>query len=117
MTETFPDTLTGLQRAAVLVVALGVETAAQFLPSLSDDEIEKLSVEIARLDQVPGAIVADVLDAFQATDSEITIVPASGGLEAARAVIGQLDQDRASIIEPRMLAATEGTGFDIAATK
>ncbi|MGB3543585.1 FliG C-terminal domain-containing protein, partial [Rubrivirga sp.] len=42
---------------------------------------------------------------------------ASGGLEAARAVIGQLDQDRASIIEPRMLAATEGTGFDIAATK
>ncbi|WP_412061188.1 flagellar motor switch protein FliG [Rubrivirga sp. IMCC45206] len=107
------DALTGTQRAAVLVVALGVETASQLLPALDDDEVERLTVEVARLDRVPAALVADVLVAFQAAASTAAPVEAAGGLDAARALLGGLDDDRAGAIRPRLEAATEGAGFDL----
>ncbi|WP_412069073.1 flagellar motor switch protein FliG [Rubrivirga sp. IMCC43871] len=113
LTSSSFDALTGTQRAAVLVVALGVETASQLLPALDDDEVERLTVEVARLDRVPATLVADVLAAFAAASGQETPVEAAGGLDAARALLGGLDGDRAGLIRPRVEAATEGAGFDL----
>ncbi|WP_420456794.1 flagellar motor switch protein FliG [Rubrivirga sp.] len=107
-------TLTGVQRAAVLVIALGVETASRLLPTLDDDEVERLSVEVARLQRVPAATVADVLDAFRASSGVAPSAEAVGGLETARTFLREgLDDDRVGAILPRVEAATEGTGFDL----
>ena len=106
--------LSGVQRAAVLVVALGVEAASQLLPALDDDEVERVSVEVARLDRVPGALVAGVLSRFQADALQPPPPETAGGLETARTLLGGLDPDRAGAIRPRVEAATEGTGFDLA---
>ena len=110
-----PATLTGAQRAAVLVVALGVEAASQLLPALDDDEVERVSVEVARMSRVPGLLVDDVLAQFQASASAAPPPGAEGGLEAARSLLrGGLEASRADALVPRMEAATEGTGFDLA---
>ncbi len=98
----------------MLVIALGVETASQLLPALDDDEVERLSVEIARLQRVPAATVAAALDAFRATAGMAPAADAVGGLETARTFLREgLDDDRVSAILPRVEAATEGTGFDL----
>ena len=110
-----PAALTGTQRAAVLVVALGVEAASTLLPTLDDAEVERVSVEVARLSRIPGAVVEGVLVRFQ-TDAASPAAPqAEGGLDAARALLGGLDEPRARALTPRVEAATEGTGFDLAA--
>jgi flagellar motor switch protein FliG len=109
-----PSPLTGVQRAAVLVVALGVEAASQLLPTLDDDEIERLSVEIARLQRVPAETVAGVLAAFRSASGEAPSADAVGGLGTARALLREgLDEERVGAILPRVEAATEGTGFDL----
>ena len=111
-----PSALTGAQRAAVLVVALGVEAASQLLPALDDDEVERVSVEVARLGRVPGAVVTGVLGLFQTSAQDPQPAEAAGGLETARTLLGGLDAARAGAIRPRVEAATEGTGFDLAET-
>lgn len=117
MTDTLPTTLTGVQRAAVLVIALGVETASPLLASLTDDEVERLSVEIARIQNVPGDLVAEALAAFEEAAAVAPPPEAFGGLETARAVMREgLDEGRADAIVPRVVAATEGTGFDLVQT-
>lgn len=54
------DAMTGLRKAAILMIALDSEAASKIMANLSTDEIETLSMEIARLDQ---EIQADVRDA------------------------------------------------------
>ena len=111
-----PDTLTGAQRAAVLVVALGVEAAAALLPALDDDEVERVSVEVARLERVPGPTVEGVLRAYRAAAGVEATAEAAGGLDAARQFVREsLDEARAGAILPRVEAATEGTGFALLA--
>ncbi|MEM1118315.1 MAG: flagellar motor switch protein FliG [Bacteroidota bacterium] len=108
--------LTGAQRAAVLLVSLGVETASQLLAELSDDEVAQVTVEVARLQSVPGAAVEAVLAQYRTAASVPTPATAQGGLETARSILGGLDGERAKAILPRVEAATEGTGFDLLAS-
>ena len=106
--------LTGTQRAAVLVVALGVETASKLLPTLDDAEAERLSVEVARLDRVPAPLVSEVLAAYRTASAAPPPLDAAGGLAAARTLLQSgLDEARAGAILPRVEAATAGTGFDL----
>ena len=106
--------LSGVQRAAVLVVALGVEAASQLLPVLDDDEVERVSIEVARMDRVPGALVAAVLAQFRTLAEHPPPAETAAGLETARTLLGGLGPARAGAITPRVEAATEGTGFDLA---
>ena len=105
--------LTGAQRAAVLVVALGVETASRVLPELTDDEAETVSVEVARLSRVPGALVESVLAAYRAQSATPAPAGATGGLDAARALLREGLGERAPAVVSRVEAVTEGTGFEL----
>ncbi|GAB5537428.1 MAG: flagellar motor switch protein FliG [Rubricoccaceae bacterium] len=112
-----PDTLSGVQRAAILVIALGVETASKLLPELDDNEIERVSVEVARLERVPANLVASVLTAFKDMSTVAPEPEVTGGLEAARSMLREgLPDERHGSILPRVEAQTEGTGFDLLAT-
>ena len=111
-----PDALSGVQRAAILVIALGVETASKLLPQLDDDEVERVSVEVARLERVPANLVAGVLAQFKRSTVAAPETDAQGGLEAARSVLREgLSEERHGAILPRVEARTEGTGFDLLA--
>jgi len=67
------DRLSGGQKAAILVMALGPEGMERVSKSLSPDELEMISLEIARLGSVPEAVVDSVV-------SEWAEMPAGGGL-------------------------------------
>jgi len=57
--------MSGLRKAAVLLVQLGKEHSAKVLKSLSQNEIEQLSAEIARLDGIDPDEAESVLDEFK----------------------------------------------------
>lgn len=78
--------LSGCQKAAVLCMLLGTETAAEITQRLQPDEVEAISYEIARLDHVPAELADGVLrewgEMVRAADSL-----ASGGFEYAREIL------------------------------
>lgn len=78
--------LSGRQKAAVLCLVLGSETAAEVTQRLTPDEVEALSFEIARLERVGHetveTIVEEYLAEFMAAESL-----ASGGIDAAREIL------------------------------
>ena len=78
--------LTGQQKAAVILVLLGADLAAQVFEHLDDGEIEQLSLEIARLGRVGPAQQNAALAEFQ----ELMLTGGSargGGLDYARDVL------------------------------
>ncbi len=56
--------LSGKEKAAILLIALGPEKSAQIFSNLSDDEIEELTLEIANMRKVSPEEKEDVLEEF-----------------------------------------------------
>jgi flagellar motor switch protein FliG len=104
--------LRGSQKAAVLLVALGEERAGEVLRHLPAEEIEKLSLEIAKATHVPAEISKSVLleaaETVAATDHI-----ANGGVDYARAVLERsLGAEQADMIMSRLTATIERRPFE-----
>ena len=56
--------LTGLQKAAVLLIALGPEKSALIFKHLKDEEIEELTLEIANTRTITPQIKENVINEF-----------------------------------------------------
>lgn len=56
--------MTGIERAAALLVALGSETASDVLKHLDDDSIEKLTVEISKIGRLSALEREDLIGEF-----------------------------------------------------
>ena len=93
---------TGVEKAAILMIALGPEKSSNIFKHLKDEEIEELTLEIANTRSVPPDIKDQVLDEFyqiclaQQYISEGGIAYAKDllekalGAEKAQSVIGKL---------------------------
>ena len=78
--------LTSAQKAAAVVVALGAEKASLLYKYMEADDVEQLTIEVAKLGFLNGAQTEDVLNDFYQvcmTNKAVT----EGGLEYARAVL------------------------------
>ncbi|WP_349946627.1 flagellar motor switch protein FliG [Lacrimispora sp. BS-2] len=78
--------LTPEQKAATVVVSLGVEKASKVYKYLTEDEIEKLTLEVAKLGHVEAEQTEAILDEFYKTCLTQKVVT-DGGLEYARTVL------------------------------
>lgn len=74
------------QKAAAIVVSLGAEKAAQVYKYLSEDEIQKLTIEVAKLGYLPSETTEDILDEFY-KNCMMQKVVTEGGMEYARSVL------------------------------
>ncbi len=99
--------LNGRKKAAVLLVALGPERAAEIFKHLHYDEIESLSLEMAKLQHVDAAVTNDVIEELAATVQAIDSFN-SGGVDFARDVLERaLGPDRAAEIIGRLATVIE----------
>ncbi len=78
--------LTGRQKAAILMVSLDVETAAEIFKNLNKNEIEKISLEIAKLDVIRSSLIDSVIEEFYKLIKAQEYV-ASGGVDFAENVL------------------------------
>ena len=72
------DELNNLQKAAVLIVALGIETAVEIFKNLEEREVEMISKEIAKLGNIEHELMVDVVKEFHAR--LLSLASAEGGL-------------------------------------
>lgn len=80
------DSMTFEQKAAAVVVALGVDKASQIYQNMESEEVEQLTYEIARLGHLSMEDTEEILEEFYQmcmTRKAITI----GGMEYARTVL------------------------------
>jgi flagellar motor switch protein FliG len=104
--------LDGRQKAAVLLVSLGPERAAEIFSHLTEDEIEALSLDMAKLNQVPGDLSQEVIGELVDTVLAQGYI-AEGGVDYARDVLERsVGPERARLIVGRLSAAIERRPFE-----
>jgi len=104
--------LTGMQKAAILMLALGVEASAALYKELTEEEIEQLSKEIATLPAVDSSVVRAVVDEFfQMIRAQEYI--AFGGIEYSKEILQKaLGEQKALEIIKRVQMALQVKGFN-----
>ncbi|MDQ3206442.1 MAG: flagellar motor switch protein FliG [Pseudomonadota bacterium] len=104
--------MTGVQRAAVVLLSLGEEQAAEVLKHMSAKEVQKLGLAMTSVGGVSREAVADVFDDFV----DVLAQPSglgSGADDYIRNVLTQaLGEDRASALIDRILAGRNTSGLD-----
>ncbi len=105
--------VTGVQKAALLMIALNVENAAEVFKHLDVTEIEMISTEISKVKNIPSQTVDAVMEEFygMVTAREYVL---EGGLEYARAVLEKsFGINRAVEIIEKVKNLTTLRGFDV----
>ncbi len=94
----------GKRKAAILMVALGPEKAAQVMKHLDEDAVEQIVVEIAGIGKVSPEERKQVLEEFMSLVKAKEMI-AEGGLEYARKVLEKaFGPERARKIIERLMA-------------
>ncbi|HOL71182.1 MAG TPA: flagellar motor switch protein FliG [Bryobacteraceae bacterium] len=85
-TNASTEPLTGIQKAAILLVSLGDQVSAEILKELEEDEVQKVSQEVARLGSVSAEQAEAVLQEFfeMSVAHEYVL---KGGVEYARKLL------------------------------
>jgi flagellar motor switch protein FliG len=105
------DELSPRQKAAVLVLQLGLEACAPVLAELSERELERLSTEVAQMGTVEPEVAAAVLEEFAVTLTS-TVPALRGGLDAAHGLLhASLESERAAAIAQRVSKNLVGAPF------
>lgn len=104
--------LRGRRKAAVLLVALGPQKAAEIFGHLSESEIEELSLEMAKTGDIPHEQIEAVLQEVSENSMALKSI-AVGGVDYARQVLEQaLGPERAAEITGRLSAMIEMRPFE-----
>ncbi|MDE7018045.1 MAG: flagellar motor switch protein FliG, partial [Lachnospiraceae bacterium] len=96
------ERITGLQKAAILLIALGPEKSSNIFKHLKEEEIEELTLEIANTRTITPQVKDEVLDEFYQVclaqqyiaeggiNYAKEVLEKSFGVDKARDVIGKL---------------------------
>lgn len=104
--------LSGTQKAAIVLLTLGEQQAAEVLKHMSAKEVQKLGVAMTSVGGVTREQVVDVVDGFVDTLQQPSGL-GSGADEYVRAVLVQaLGEDRASSLIDRILLGRNTSGLD-----
>ncbi len=97
------EILTGIDKAAMLLVSLGEECSAELLKHLSEDEVDVLSRAIARLPNVASHQIEAVLNEFHHMSVAQEFV-LKGGIEYARKMLSKaFGPDVAKRLDDRLM--------------
>ncbi len=105
--------LTGRQKAALLMIALDVETASLVFKNLDVDEVEAIATEISKLKNIPSNQIEKVLEDFyhMVTAREYLL---EGGLEYAKAILEKsFGLNKAVEVVEKVENLTTLRGFDV----
>lgn len=58
------EALTSAQKAAIIISSIGTENASEVFKHFSDEEVEQITLEIARMNYYPMEVVDSVLNEF-----------------------------------------------------
>ncbi|MBR6003496.1 MAG: flagellar motor switch protein FliG, partial [Lachnospiraceae bacterium] len=112
MAKTGEDKLTGLQKAAILLIVLGPERSSNIFKHLKEEEIEELTLEIANTRSITPQLKESVIDEVY----EICLAQqyiAEGGIGYARELLEKaLGSDKALDVIGKLTASLQVKPFE-----
>jgi flagellar motor switch protein FliG len=91
------------EKAAALVVAVGPRAASSLLQFLTEEEVERLATEVARIGRIRPETLASVLQEVH-REAQAQRMLASGGLEYARELLSEWKGGRGAEMIERLMA-------------
>ncbi len=105
--------LTGRQKAAVLLMTMDVDTAAEILKNLDIADVEQLSVEITSFRDLSQEVIEEVIEEFYQLISASNYL-VEGGIEYAQVLLEKTyGLDRAKEIMEKIRVLTTVKGFTV----
>ncbi|OIJ17833.1 flagellar motor switch protein FliG [Anaerobacillus alkalidiazotrophicus] len=106
--------LTGREKAAILLISLGPDVSAQVYKHLSEEEIEKLTLEIAGVRKVESTMKEEIIDQFHQLAMAQDYIT-QGGIGYAKNVLEKaLGEQQAMEIISRLTSTLQVKPFDFA---
>ncbi|KXS49969.1 flagellar motor switch protein FliG [Halanaerobium congolense] len=106
------DELTGKEKAAILLISLGPEISSDIFKHLDDDEVEKLTLEIANQNKIDPSLKKEIQQEFinlQQANSYIN----SGGINYAKKILEKsFGPEKTKEIINRLTATLQVRPFD-----
>jgi flagellar motor switch protein FliG len=106
------DALSGVQRAAVLLLSLGEAEAAEVLKHMSAKEVQKLGVAMATVSGISREQVEGVVDVFTAALDKQTSLGMGADDYVRKVLVQALGEDKAGSLIDRILLGRNTTGMD-----
>ncbi|HEY8722012.1 flagellar motor switch protein FliG [Pengzhenrongella sp.] len=105
--------LTGTQKAAVVLLQLGRDQAARVMARLNDAEIDEITAELVRLEHINTDLAHGVMEEFHAVSIAGPNMIARGGLAFAQALLeASLGPERAHSVMDRLSTVMAGQPFE-----
>ena len=106
------EDLNGVQKAAILLIALGPEKSAQIFKHLKEDEIEELTLEIANTRSISPNLKEEVIEEFYQVCLAQQYI-AEGGIGYAKELLEKaLGDDRAQDVITKLTASLQVRPFE-----
>jgi flagellar motor switch protein FliG len=106
--------LSGKQKAAILLISLGPDVSASIYKHLTEEEIEKLTLEISGVKKVATETKEDILDEFHNIALAQDYI-SQGGIGYAKTVLEKaLGSEQAATIINRLTSSLQVRPFDFA---
>ena len=106
------ESLTGVQKAAILLIALGPEKSAAIFQHLKEEEIEELTLEIANTRSISAETKEDVLNEFYQVCLAQQYI-AEGGIGYAKELLEKaLGDDKAQDVISKLTASLQVRPFE-----
>ena len=106
------EDLNGIQKAAILLIALGPEKSAQIFKHLKEEEIEELTLEIANTRSISPALKEEVIEEFYQVCLAQQYI-AEGGIGYAKELLEKaLGDDRAQDVITKLTASLQVRPFE-----
>ncbi|WP_405374699.1 flagellar motor switch protein FliG, partial [Pseudobutyrivibrio sp.] len=106
------EELNGVQKAAILLIALGPEKSSQIFKHLKEEEIEELTLEIANTRSISPALKEEVIEEFYQVCLAQQYI-AEGGIGYAKELLEKaLGDDRAQDVITKLTASLQVRPFE-----
>jgi flagellar motor switch protein FliG len=107
-------TITGIKKAAILMVLLGDEASANVFRFMQEDEVQEISREISRLGRIESQVADDVLEDFHRLTIAQNFLARGGADFAKRLLMKAFGQDQSKKLLDRLNISLQSTivGFD-----
>ncbi len=110
------ETLTGLSKAAVLLICLGEEATARIFNELSDDEVRQVTRMMATIDHIPTEIKEKVFESFSDSQSAFAGLFVKGHEFAKKAITATKEETRMQLLLEQFISGTEVKPLETIAT-
>ena len=106
--------LTGKQKAALLLISLGPDVSAEIYKHLTEDEIEKLTLEISTIKNVSSDKKDEIMEEFHNLVMAQDYI-SQGGIGYAKMILEKaLGPEQANLIINRLTSSLQVKPFDFA---